>query len=478
MIAQAQVLAAPQDASEAPPRRRRQVQQFSLLKSFSVRALISIVLVWGATSLLVSRFVEYHLVARDALVLQQLVLEIARQHDPEGYFSGESSADTDALNAFFGELVHLPDVGRITAYAANGEPVHSTDSGVGPLAPASGQALALALTGRQAHEKGGLDDLDNAPLLEQTEGVDWLVRHYIPISDADTGQVFGVIELYRIPIALERSIREGRRLIWLCELGGGVFLYLMLFWIVRRAHRLIQQQQKSLLRQARLATIGEMASSVAHGIRNPVASIRSSAELALEEAPAKEVRDSLEDIVAEVERFDGWVRELLTFAGDSDDSDDSGSMSDPAQCIDAAAAAMDRRARNQSVHIMLRVASDLPRVRGDAPLLTQVLNSLLANALDAMPDGGELIVEAARRDTSVRLTVTDTGFGIPADKLEGLFEPLTTYKRGGIGIGLALARQVVERQGGRILLHSAPGVGTNVVLDLAIADLHGSSRMP
>ena len=445
----------------------RPAPDFALLRSFSLMALVSVVVIWGTTSVLVSRFVEHHLVARDALVLQQIVSEITLQHDPASWFADAPDTDRSALGDFFSGLVQLPDIGRIDAYASNGALIWSTaQDGAAPLQ--GNAALKLALTGRPSHVKEDVAAPDQAAVRAEGVTVDWIIRHYIPIADPTTQRVFGVVELYRIPIALERAIRDGRWLVWLCELGGGLFLYLALFWIVRRADRLIRCQQRTLLDHARLATIGEMAASVAHSIRNPIASIRSSAELALHEGPPRAIADGLKDIVDEVERFDGWIRELLTFAGEQGDPRTTCEI---AQIVDGAIGDFGHRAARRGVRIEARIADALPPVRGEARLLAQVLHSLFANALDAMPQGGDLIVDAAKGGSGVRLAITDTGFGIPPERVEGLFDPLVTHKQGGLGIGLALARRIIERAGGRLGLHSAVGIGTSVVLELAVGEV-------
>ena len=101
------------------------------------------------------------------------------------------------------------------------------------------------------------------------------VELYIPLRETSTGPVIGVVELYRIPFALARAIDAGTVLTWMISLGIGLFLYGVLFWIVRRADRLIRSQQERLIESETLGALGEMASAVAHGIRNPLASIRS-----------------------------------------------------------------------------------------------------------------------------------------------------------------------------------------------------------
>jgi two-component system sensor histidine kinase HydH len=244
---------------------------------------------------------------------------------------------------------------------------------------------------------------------------------------------------------------------------GGAFLYLTLFWIVWRAHRLIHVQQHTLLGQTRLATIGEMASSVAHSIRNPIASIRTSAELALEEEHQPETAEGLQDIIGEVDRFDGWIRELLAFANEDGDPEAEAEL---ASVIGDSVDALVSRATRQGVAITTNLQDDLSPVSGEPRLLVQVINSLIANALDAMPQGGKLSIGTKDNNSFVQLAISDNGFGIPADKLDGLFEPLVSHKRGGLGIGLALARQIVERYQGTISIASKQGLGTTVTIEL------------
>ena len=440
-------------------------RSFSLLGSFSFLGLVSIAIISAATSYVLSNFLEEHLLRRDAVVMEEFVARIAQHHDPRGYFASSYSAAGEALNDFFEDISHMPDVARINAYSGNGTVVWSSDPTLLGKQFEDNEELEEAFGGELVYEKGTVELGDKLEHIPFKQKIDWFVENYIPVADADSGEVLGVVEIYRIPEALHESIESGRRLVWVSVVAGGMFLYLTLFWIVRRAHRLIQNQQKALLGQTRLATIGEMASSVAHSIRNPIASIRSSAELALDGSQDPDINDSLEDIIGEVDRFDGWIRELLTFASEPGDPRGRAHLE---EVVDASIGGLAHRASRQSVEIATRFPDGLPAVRGEPRLLVQVVTSLISNALDAMPQGGSLVIDASRAGGRVRLTFADTGFGIPADKLEGLFDPLTTYKQGGLGIGLALARQIVNRYQGDITLRSDPGIGTTVVIELPV----------
>ncbi|MCB1874506.1 MAG: hypothetical protein KDH88_00870 [Chromatiales bacterium] len=441
-------------------------KRFHLIRSFSFLGFICILLMSVMTSQILARFLERQLLLHDAAVMQQFVERIAQHHDPRGYFAQSYSRAGESLNDFFEDIAHMPDVARINAYSPAGMIVWSSDKAIIGRQFDENDELEEALRGELVYEKGEIDEHRKSEHVPFQQDDNLFVENYIPITDLDTHQIVGVVEIYRIPVALAKAIKEGTNITYLSVFAGGVFLYLALFWIVRRAHRLIDSQQETLLRQTRLATIGEMASSVAHSIRNPIASIRSSAELALEDCKVPAAGECLEDIIGEVDRFNGWIRELLTFAADGGEADGSALLS---EVVEEGLHDFQHRAQRQGVSIDSQVSGGLPPVRGEPGLLVQVVNSLVANALDAMPEGGHLRIEASHVGERVRLTLADSGFGIPADRLEGLFDPLVTHKPGGLGIGLALARQIVQRNGGQIDLSSQLGQGTTVVVELPLA---------
>jgi signal transduction histidine kinase len=112
------------------------------------------------------------------------------------------------------------------------------------------------------------------------------------------------------------------------------------------------------------------------------------------------------------------------------------------------------------------VKPDMPLVKADAALLEQLLNSLLANALDAMPAGGRLAIgiRAGARNKTVEIAIRDTGIGIAPDQLSEVFKPFRTNKPKGLGMGLALARRIMRRFGGTIAIESEVGMGSTITL--------------
>ena len=109
----------------------------------------------------------------------------------------------------------------------------------------------------------------------------------------------------------------------------------------------------------------------------------------------------------------------------------------------------------------------MPPIAVGTALLEQLLNGVAANAVQAMPEGGDITVSAARAGAgTVELRVTDTGHGMTGEQLARAFEPFSTTKQSGLGLGLALARRILVRHRGRIELRSEPGRGTEVTLSL------------
>ena len=442
------------------------IGRFSLIGMFSIQGLIYIGLVSVVTSWLLANFLESHLLQRDATVIRQFVERIAHHHDPRSYFSNTGKPADAALNEFFADIAHMPDVARINAYGLDHVLFWSSDSRLTGKVFKGNQELDKALAGELVIKKGVVSQTEKSEHLAFSQNVDWFVENYIPIRDQESRKILGVVEIYRIPYALNESIHHGRLLVWASVVTGGVFLYLSLFWIIRRAQRLIDSQQLALIKQERLSTVGEMAWSVAHSIRNPIASMRSSAELALDGTDNPDINNSLREIIGEADRFDGWIRELLTFAGEPGDAEATAKV---APVVERAHQDNSQRAARQGVEIEIRSRGNLPDVRGEERLLVQALNSLVANALDAMPQGGKLVIDAAAAGSAVRIVIADSGFGIPADKIDNLLDPLVGHTQGGQGIGLALVRQIVHRYAGSINLRSEPGQGTTVTIELPLA---------
>jgi two-component system sensor histidine kinase HydH len=237
---------------------------------------------------------------------------------------------------------------------------------------------------------------------------------------------------------------------------------------IRLQSEAIAATRARLVQTEKLATLGQLAAAVAHEVRSPLAVIRSAAQGLAESLPAHdpEARRAYAFITAEIDRLGTVVNSLLAFAR-------------PLRVEPAAVSVCDLfdrallLAHDDLAGKALRVRRDepaaLPRVRADSDLICQVLLGLLANAAEAAPAGGEVALAAAAADGTVELAVADSGPGVPPDLRTRIFEPFFTTRPRGTGLGLAVARHIVEAHGGRIDVGERAGGGARFTLRLPAA---------
>ena len=444
-------------------------QPYKLLQRFSMLSLLSVALVFAVCSVLVTDFLTRHVVNRDAMLTMEFLQSVVDVENEIAYREGRQPSLVDRrFEQFFEHVSRLPDVLRANIYTPDRKVIWSSDPKVEHVQQeGANPELEESLRGEMHIEMGlaGADDPKPERADLSAKPVQF-VELYVPLWDRRRNAVIGVAELYRVPTRLFDSIREGTQLIWAFALVGGMLLYGVLFWIVRGADRTIRDQRERLVEAERFAAVGELSSAVAHGIRNPIASIRSSAELSLHDA-GPEASESLRDIISEVDNLERWVRDLLAYAH----PDRAGPASaDLGAVVARADSAFRRECERRHIDLVSRIPTAVPAVAGDEALLEQVLCSLYANAIDAMPKGGQLEIAAEIQDRrAVRLTVADTGHGIDPVQAARLFTPHATTKPNGMGLGLSLVRHIVRRLGGDVHIESVPQQGTCVILDLAPA---------
>jgi signal transduction histidine kinase len=202
---------------------------------------------------------------------------------------------------------------------------------------------------------------------------------------------------------------------------------------------------------------------VAHGLRNPLASLRAAAQLVRRHPGAPSSTEHLDAIIDEVDRLDRRISHLLSFSRPAPFHPVSESLP---RLIEELLPAVAQPLREQRVELEMAVPAALPQVRVDPMQLEQAILEIVSNALDAMPTGGRLRIGAFVADGvapgDVVVEVTDTGGGIPEAVLASVCEPFFTTRQEGTGLGLAIAKRYVEQNGGRLEILSRPGEGTTV----------------
>jgi signal transduction histidine kinase len=213
--------------------------------------------------------------------------------------------------------------------------------------------------------------------------------------------------------------------------------------------------------QEKMAALGVLSAGIAHDIANPLASMSSELEMLEDETDLAHVRASLAELRRQVSRIDRTLREMTAFARRRGEEVVSLPLS---VAVDDAMRMARHDPRGRKVRFEVDVPRDLPPVDAVEDHVVMVLVNLIINALDAMPDGGELRITGAARDGGVVISVRDTGCGMTEDVRQKATLPLFTTKEGGTGLGLSVSAGVMEAAGGSLAIDSAPGRGTEVTL--------------
>jgi nitrogen fixation/metabolism regulation signal transduction histidine kinase len=242
----------------------------------------------------------------------------------------------------------------------------------------------------------------------------------------------------------------------------------------------LRTSRERLVQAERVAAWREMARRLAHELKNPIFPIQLSIETlrrALDQnGPAPDparfqalFRESSDTILDELRSLRSIVEEFSQFARMPPPRLAPTDVSDLAERVVAL-----YRARAEAVRIETALAPGLPHALLDRDLVGRALGNLVANALEAMPDGGTLSVRTRAEADGIVLEVADTGPGLTEEQRTRLFTPYYTTKKGGTGLGLAIVQGIVSDHGGRIQVASAPGAGTTFTLVLPLAPIMGN----
>jgi signal transduction histidine kinase len=224
-----------------------------------------------------------------------------------------------------------------------------------------------------------------------------------------------------------------------------------------------RQAREALVRSEKLTATGRLAASLAHEISNPLQSVLGCLGLAQEMIEGEANIARYIDIgMEELERAGRIVNRLREVGRQTDDA--SREPTNLGELLDRIALLTRKQCQNQGIAFELSFPADLPHVEAIPDHLQQVFLNLVLNAIDAMPEGGEIHVcaHATEDPLGVEITVHDTGDGIDPGTLAEIFEPFVTTKSDGTGLGLYISRRIIEGHGGHISIESTVGEGTRV----------------
>jgi signal transduction histidine kinase len=259
-----------------------------------------------------------------------------------------------------------------------------------------------------------------------------------------------------------------------------------------------ESHAKQIQQAGKLASIGELASGIAHEIRNPLAGIGAAVEVLAENSGGNgQYGEVAGEIHQQIARLNRTIRDLLEFARPREPEI---APCDVHEIIKPMLALVRPDAQKHGVRIVEEFAPDLPPIMADPQQLQQAILNILLNAEQAMPEGGGLTVRTEGREkgesrkggrkeernlissrpatptsqlsdlpTFIRILISDTGIGISRENLGKIFSPFFTTKHRGTGLGLSITRTIVEKQHGSVEVESAPGCGTTFTLEFAAA---------
>ncbi len=227
------------------------------------------------------------------------------------------------------------------------------------------------------------------------------------------------------------------------------------------ANQSLVAAEAAVRRSERLAALGQLSAGLAHELRNPLSSIKGSANL-LERSVTQDnatVKELAEIISTEVDRTNSLVTRFLDFARPLEP------RREPADVREV----IDRAVHRAGVPVIREYPSTLPTLSIDPELMEQVFLNLITNAAQASAPESPVTVRAKEADGEVEISVIDRGCGIPPDKIETIFNPFVTTKRDGVGLGLAIVSKIVDGHNGRMTVESEPGRGSTFRVFLPVS---------
>lgn len=233
---------------------------------------------------------------------------------------------------------------------------------------------------------------------------------------------------------------------------------------VREVKTDLEGKHNELLRSEKLATIGEIATRIAHEIRNPLSGIAVALENLKSVHTYDERNGKISEIISEVNRLDNIIKELFQLAKPRGGSLVCG---DPNEIVERVVSLMSPRARLKVIDLEVVPAPDNKEIFLDFELVEQVLMNLVINSIDSITGpGGKITVKSYYSGETFNVEVSDSGSGIALADIQKIFEPFYSTKKTGTGLGLAISKRIIDAHKGKISVESSQGKGSRFTLTL------------
>jgi len=291
-----------------------------------------------------------------------------------------------------------------------------------------------------------------------------------------SGRVLGVVEIVQDLSEDYKAIFRIQILVVItCTVLMGA-LFIVLVFVVKRGEGIIQKRAMERLRlkerlshAERLSSMGEMAAGISHEIRNPLGIIRSSAELLKKKAAKIDPQNTIPDIIVEeASRLNSIITDFINYAKPRNPNIAACRVE---EVIEKNITFLAAQIKEQGYVIKKNYQNSLPEIMADSNLLYQSFLNIFINAMQAMPNGGRILVEVSSSDHLVTVHIDDEGQGIPPENLKKIWDPFFTTKETGTGLGLGIVKNIVESHGGSIQVVNRPVRGARVTIELSVKQM-------
>ena len=467
-----------------PSVKEERVKPFRLVKYFTFSSLGVIFLGSLALSLLNTHwartmqknkseeYAKVHIENLNRQITMQFAIPIAIRYGKiqlrdEEQFERLDKVIRNTLHSFKVDMVNIYDPNNIISYSFDKKMVGREALG--------GKEFIDALKGKSTSkliQRGNiLEILLSAP--KEIKMVSFApVRAKLRLTKTP-GRIIGVFEIIQDLSEDYKTIFQFQiRVIITLTLVMGI-LFLVLLLVVKRGEVIFEKRaeerlalKEQLSRAERLSSLGEMAAKISHEIRNPLGIIKSSTALLKKKMADIDPSNTVPDvIVEETERLNNIITDFFNYAKPRSPNLIPCRVE---EVVEKNLTFLAPQLDGQGYRIQTRYGNNLPEIVADTAMLYQAFLNILINAMQAMPNGGEIQVEVDSTDEGVRISFSDNGDGIPDDVLERIWEPFFTTKDFGTGLGLGIVKNIVESHGGEIQLDNRPEGGASISIELPV----------
>ncbi|MBI5552523.1 MAG: two-component sensor histidine kinase [Desulfobacterales bacterium] len=405
-------------------------------------------------------------------VFMQFILPVGLQFGKielrnKDQFDRMDSVVRTTLHSFKVDLVNIYGTRDVIAYSFSQELVGLENQG--------GTSFQNAIEGRASSklvQKGSFWELFLGVPKEIKIVTFAPLRAEKPLSPV-AGPVLGVVEIEQDLSGDYKGIFRFQVLTLITVGAVMLILFVIMIFVVKRGEGIIQKRaqeqlklKEQLSRAKHLSSLGEMVAGVSHEIRNPLGIISSSAELLQKKMAQDDPMGKIPSIIIEESsRLNAIITDFLNFAKPKAPNLLACRIED---VIDKNIRFLATQTESRGYKIHTYFDNGLPVIQGDADMLYQAFLNIFINAMQAMPDGGEIAVWAKSANNSLWVAVEDQGNGISPQAMEKIWDPFFTTKDKGTGLGLGIVRNIIEAHGGQVRMDNRPEGGARVSIRLPI----------